>query len=103
MALAGVELLTLVSEPDVLTTRLPPCKETDNLIKKSKFVPMYAQKSDAVANSSLLFVLKAPINLSKKRKLLTELRVDFQLVKKYIAYIVLINLVVHRLHKHNKR
>ena len=51
-------------------------QETDNMIKKSKFVQMHAQKRDAVANSSLPFVSKAPINLSKKRKLLAEARVD---------------------------
>ena len=28
MALAGVELETLVSEPDTLTTRPPPCSES---------------------------------------------------------------------------
>ena len=44
-------------------------QETDNMIKKSKFVQMHAQKRDAVANSSLPFVSEAPINLSKKRKL----------------------------------
>ena len=27
MALAGVELETLVSEPDALTTRPPPCEQ----------------------------------------------------------------------------
>ena len=27
MALAGIELETLVSEPDALTTRPPPCAE----------------------------------------------------------------------------
>ena len=51
-------------------------QETDNMIKKSKFVQMHAQKRDAVANSSLPFVSEAPINLSKKRKLLAEARVD---------------------------
>ena len=39
--------------------------ETDNLIKKSKFVQMHAQKRDAVANSSVPFVSEEPINLSK--------------------------------------
>ena len=28
MALVGIELETLVSEPDALTTRPPPCAET---------------------------------------------------------------------------
>ena len=51
-------------------------QETDNMIKKSKFVQMQAQKRDAVANSSLPFVSEAPINLSKKRKFLAEPRVD---------------------------
>ena len=51
-------------------------QETDNTIKKSKFVQMHAQKRDAVANSSLPFVSETPINLSKKRKLFAEPRVD---------------------------
>ena len=34
MALAGVELETLVSEPDALTTRPPPCLLTDVNIKR---------------------------------------------------------------------
>ena len=51
-------------------------QETANMIKKSKFVQMHAQKRDAVANSSLSFVSEGPINLSKKRKLLVEPRVD---------------------------
>ena len=51
-------------------------QETDNLIKKSKFVQIHAQNRDAVANSFLRFVSEVPINLSKKRKLLTEPLVD---------------------------
>ena len=31
MALVGVELETLVSEPDALTTRPPPCANTINI------------------------------------------------------------------------
>ena len=49
---------------------------TDDLIRQSKFVLMHAQKRDAAANSYLPFVSEAPTNLSKKRKLLTEPRVD---------------------------
>ena len=37
-------------------------QERDNLIKKSKFVQLHAQKRDVVANSSLPFVSEAPIN-----------------------------------------
>ena len=37
---------------------------------------MLAPKRDAVANSYLPYVSEAPINLSKKRKLLTETGVD---------------------------
>ena len=33
MALAGVELETLVSEPDALTTRPPPCAYSKSLIR----------------------------------------------------------------------
>ena len=51
-------------------------QETDNLIKKSKFVQMHGQKRDAVANYCLTFVSEALINSSKKRKLLTEPRAD---------------------------
>ena len=29
MALVGIELVTLVSEPDTLTTRPPPCAKTN--------------------------------------------------------------------------
>ena len=42
-------------------------QETNNMIKKSKFVQMHAQKRDAMANSSLPFVSEAPINLSKNK------------------------------------
>ena len=51
-------------------------QETDNMIKKSKFVQSHAQKRDAVVNSFLPFVSDASINLSKKRMLLTEPRFD---------------------------
>ena len=51
-------------------------QETDNMIKNSKFVQMHAQKRNDVENSSLPFVSEAPTNLSKKRKLLAEPRVD---------------------------
>ena len=51
-------------------------QETDNLIKKSKFVQMHVKKRDAAANSSLPLVSEAPIDLSKKRNPLTEPRVD---------------------------
>ena len=33
MALVGVELETLVSEPDALTTRPPPCGESNRFIR----------------------------------------------------------------------
>ena len=33
MALAGVELETLVSEPDALTTRPPPCATTKKIFQ----------------------------------------------------------------------
>ena len=36
MALVGVELETLVSEPDALTTRPPPCAFCLTLIKKDR-------------------------------------------------------------------
>ena len=36
MALVGVELETLVSEPDALTTRPPPCAFHLTLIKKDR-------------------------------------------------------------------
>ena len=51
-------------------------QETDNLTKKSKFVQIHTQKRDVVANSFLPFLSEAPINLSKKCKLLTEPRID---------------------------
>ena len=34
MALVGIELETLVSEPDALTTRPPPCKTALRLTEK---------------------------------------------------------------------
>ena len=37
MALVGVELETLVSEPDALTTGPPPCAKTCNLNKCSAY------------------------------------------------------------------
>ena len=36
MALVGIELETLVSEPDALTTRPPPCAKTANYINAQK-------------------------------------------------------------------
>ena len=51
-------------------------QETNDLITKLKFVQMHGQTGDAAANSTLSCVSEAPINLSKKRKLLTKLRVD---------------------------
>ena len=75
-------------------------QKTDNLIKKLKFVQMHAQKRDTVANSCLPFVLETSIKLSKRRKLLTEPRVD--LTGEEIQSVRLFD-VVHRLYKHNKR
>ena len=37
MALVGVELETLVSDPDTLTTRPPPCAHTPYLLIKQNF------------------------------------------------------------------
>ena len=38
MALAGVELETLVSEPDALTTRPPPCARKEFLLISFDFL-----------------------------------------------------------------
>ena len=64
---------------------------------------MHAQKKEAVANSFLPFVFEVPINLSEKRKLLTQPRVDFSGGK--IQSVLFFDKVVvaHRLYKRNKR
>ena len=41
MALEGVELETLVSESDALTTRPPPCAQLFNLCLNQPFVSLY--------------------------------------------------------------
>ena len=38
MALAGIELETLVSEPDALTTRPPPCADLPDFISAVKCI-----------------------------------------------------------------
>ena len=40
MAIVGVDLETLVSEPDALTTRPPPCEELNlTLVQLSEWLP----------------------------------------------------------------
>ena len=46
MALVGIELETIVSEPDALTTRPPPCRRKENrpgLPKTAKKLPTCPQ------------------------------------------------------------
>ena len=53
MALVGIELETLVSEPDALTTRPPPCALTKSDLYPKQIISQVAPHSGTVVTSSV--------------------------------------------------